>query len=28
VFGDPNRMYRDFVADGARVAIDEIFAAP
>jgi hypothetical protein len=28
VFGDPFRMYRDFVADGARVAIDEIFAAP
>jgi hypothetical protein len=28
VFGDPYRMYRDFVADGARVAIDEIFAAP
>jgi hypothetical protein len=26
VFGDPFRMYRDFVADGARVALDEIFA--
>jgi hypothetical protein len=28
VFGDPFRMYRDFVADGARVAIDDIFASP
>jgi hypothetical protein len=28
VFGDRFRMYRDFVADGARVAIDEILAAP
>jgi hypothetical protein len=28
VFGDPYRMYRDFLADGARSALDEIFAAP
>lgn len=28
VFGDPFRMYRDFLADGARIAIDDIFAAP
>ncbi len=28
VFGDPFRMYRDFLADGARTAIDDIFAAP
>jgi hypothetical protein len=26
VFGDRLRMYRDFLADGARVAIDEILA--
>jgi hypothetical protein len=28
VFADPNRMYRDFLADGARTAIDEILGAP
>jgi hypothetical protein len=28
VFGDPFRMYRDFLADGARSAIDDILAAP
>jgi hypothetical protein len=28
VFGDPYRMYRDFVADGARTVIDDIFAPP
>ncbi len=28
VFGDPFRMYRDFLADGARAAIDDILAAP
>jgi len=28
VFGDPFRMYRDFLADGARTALDDIFAAP
>jgi hypothetical protein len=28
VFGDPLRMYRDFLADGARAAIDDILAAP
>jgi hypothetical protein len=28
VFGDPVRMYRDFLADGARTAIDDLFAAP
>jgi len=28
VFGDPFRMYRDLVADGARTAIDDILAAP
>ena len=26
VFGDRFRMYRDFLADGARAAIDEILA--
>jgi hypothetical protein len=26
VFGDPYRMYRDFLADGARAAIDDILA--
>jgi len=28
VFGDPYRMYRDFLADGARTAIDDILAPP
>jgi hypothetical protein len=28
VFGDPFRMYRDILADGARTAIDDILAAP
>lgn len=28
VFGDPFRMYRDLVADVARAALDDIFAAP
>jgi hypothetical protein len=28
VFADPNRMYRDFLADGARTAIDDILGAP
>jgi hypothetical protein len=28
VFGDPFRMYRDFLADGARAAIDDILGAP
>ncbi|MCE9565059.1 MAG: hypothetical protein K8U57_23760 [Planctomycetes bacterium] len=28
VFGDPFRMYRDLLADVARTAIDDIFAAP
>jgi hypothetical protein len=28
VFGDPTRLYRDFLADGARAAIDDILAAP
>jgi hypothetical protein len=28
VFGDPFRMYRDLLADLARTALDDIFAAP
>jgi len=28
VFADPYRMYRDFLADGARTAIDDILGAP
>ncbi|MBX9584426.1 MAG: hypothetical protein K2X87_29345 [Gemmataceae bacterium] len=28
VFDDPYRMYRDVLADGARSALDDIFAAP
>jgi hypothetical protein len=28
VFADPARMYRDFLADGARTAIDDVLAAP
>ncbi|HSQ56037.1 MAG TPA: hypothetical protein VLM40_09845 [Gemmata sp.] len=28
VFNDPNRMYRDILADAARVAVDDILAAP
>lgn len=28
VFGDPNRMYRDLLADAARSAVDDILAAP